>query len=860
MIDVGGKLTTSKSKHISTHQSPQPTATDPRGEGPVHSGSTEGLELHKGFLLTRNSRDTHQGTEIELWVATDHGPVQLKFQGERPIFFISQSDSGQARIVLGELGLQMEIKPLELNTFNHYPVCGIYCPTIQIFFRSQEGLKRAGIEVLEGDIRLHERFLVERFICGGIEFTGHALQRRGYLEYVRCRVKATEYRPPLKLTSLDIECELTGELFSIGLSHRTLPGESIGSLQSNDSHSVDEVLMIGRPSDDGGSEQDGKVTQKKTGIIWFDDEKQLLLGLIDRIRVVDPDIFIGWSLVNFDFRILYQRANFHRIRFQIGRANQLAKWRDAPEDKEKGFINIPGRVAIDGIDSLKSATYSFPSFSLESVSRELLSKGKKVEQDVDDRFAEIKHNFLYNKRKLAEYNIQDCLLVLEVFEHTQMLDFLQLRGQLTGLELDRAGGSVTAFTNLYLPRLHRSGYVAPVIPGEGGLTSPGGYVMDSLPGLYRNVLVLDFKSLYPSIIRTFKVDPLGLIEGLKSPENAIEGFRGAKFDRKKHFLPEIITDLWKQRDIAKKNNDTVRSQAIKILMNSFYGVLGAGGCRFYDPRLASSITMRGHEILQTTQKWIEALGYQVIYGDTDSIFVWLQGEPEVKTCLKAGNEIAKLINQNWRDKLKAEFDLECYLEIEFETHFSRFLMPTVRGSEAGSKKRYAGLISTRSSDSGELKSKIVFKGLENVRTDWTDLAKEFQAELYELVFSDKNPAELVKQTVENTLRGQNDDKLIYRKQLRRKLDLYVKNVPPHVRAARLADQRNHDLGKQLRYQSKGWISYVMTLNGPEPIEYLTSQIDYQHYIDRQIQPVADGILPFVNLDFESITSAQAVLF
>ncbi|NKB77756.1 MAG: DNA polymerase II [Gammaproteobacteria bacterium] len=824
----------------------------------------------KGFLLTRNSRDINQRTEIEIWVATDNGPALLRFNGERPIFFIDQSNVEQSQAVLEDGGVRVEFRSLALKTFNHHPVCGVYCPTIQVFFRAQEALQRIGVEVLEGDIRLHERFLVERFICGGIEFTGDAIQREGYVEYVNGRLKPVEYRPPLTVTSLDIECELTGELFSIGLAHRSIRGESREVGRDGHFASINEVLMIGHPSDDHKTRENKNDDLDVTTISWFDDEKHLILGLISRIQEVDPDIFIGWSLVNFDFRVLFQRANFHRIKFKIGRGNQIVRWRDANGDKEKGFITIPGRVAIDGIDALKSATYSFPSFSLESVSRKLLSKGKKVEQDVDDRFAEIKHNFLHNKRKLAEYNMQDCILVLEVFEYTQMLDFLQLRGQLTGLELDRAGGSVAAFTNLYLPRLHRAGYIAPVILGEGGLTSPGGYVMDSIPGLYKDVLVLDFKSLYPSIIRTFKVDPLGLIEGLKSPDNAIEGFRGAKFDREKHFLPEIITDLWKQRDIAKKNNDKVRSQAIKILMNSFYGVLGAGGCRFYDPRLTSSITMRGHEILQTTQRWIEKLGYQVIYGDTDSIFVWLQGELDAKTCQRLGDEIAEIINQGWREKLKADFDLDCHLEIEFETHFSRFLMPTVRGSEAGSKKRYAGLISkvpddsashgVASADTGALESEIIFKGLENVRTDWTDLAKEFQAKLYELVFADKAPTELVKQTVDDTLKGLNDDKLVYRKQLRRKLDQYVKNVPPHVRAARLADQRNRESGKQLRYQSKGWISYVMTLNGPEPVEYLNSQIDYQHYIDRQIQPVADAILPFVNLDFETITSAQAVLF
>ncbi|MFT6101174.1 MAG: DNA polymerase-2 [Arenicella sp.] len=466
------------------------------------------------------------------------------------------------------------------------------------------------------------------------------------------------------------------------------------------------------------------------------------------------------------------------------------------------------------------------------------------------------HNFQHNKAALAAYNLEDCRLVLDIFEHTQIIDYLILRSKITGLELDRAGGSVAAFTNLYLPQLHRGGYVSPNLPEDGGVASPGGYVMDSIPGLYRNVLVLDFKSLYPSIIRTFKIDPMGLIEGLLSPEEGIPGFRGGVFDRQKHYLPQIITDLWAQRDQAKRDNDKVRSQAIKIIMNSFYGVLGSGGCRFYDTRLASSITMRGHEIMKTTGKWIEEQGYSVIYGDTDSTFVSLNDDLDAEQCHQIGKQLVALINQKWTNKLADEYQIDCLLEIEFETHFSRFLMPTIRGSEAGSKKRYAGLVIDQKTHA----EKVIFKGLENVRTDWTQLAKDFQAELFDYVFHDRDPTDIVKKVVEDTRSGKSDAKLSYRKQLRRKLELYVKNVPPHVRAARFADQRNLELQRSLLYQNKGWISYVMTTNGPEPIEYQASQLDYDHYIEKQIKPIADAVLPFVGLDFDTITSDQIELF
>lgn len=173
---------------------------------------------------------------------------------------------------------------------------------------------------------------------------------------------------------------------------------------------------------------------------------------------------------------------------------------------------------------------------------------------------EINYMFKKDKPSLAKYNLQDCVLVNKIFAHTHLLEFAIERSKLTGVELDRVGGSVAAFTNLYLPQIHRAGYIAPNLQSENWLASPGGYVMDSIPNLYDSVLVLDFKSLYPSIIRSFLIDPMGLIEGLKldvgKQENqAVEGFRGGQFHRSKHFLPEMIENLWAARDIAKKNNE-----------------------------------------------------------------------------------------------------------------------------------------------------------------------------------------------------------------------------------------------------------------------------------------------------------------
>src|SRR5690606_23551055 len=209
--------------------------------------------------------------------------------------------------------------------------------------------------------------------------------------------------------------------------------------------------------------------------------------------------------------------------------------------------------------------------------------------------------------------------------------------------------------------------------------------------LYRNVIVLDFKSLYPSIIRTFLVDPLGLAQPGERP---VLGYDGGTFAREGHILPELIRSMWQARDVAKRENNAALSQAIKILMNSFYGVLGTPGCRFFDPRLASSITRRGHQIITQTRDAIEARGLPVIYGDTDSLFVLLGPSRNEEECRRVGGELARDLNAWWAARLSEEHRLESFLELEFETHYLKFLMPTLRGSDRGTKKRYAGSVRT----------------------------------------------------------------------------------------------------------------------------------------------------------------------
>nr|WP_274929681.1 DNA polymerase II [Vibrio metschnikovii] len=787
------------------------------------------VTLESGFVLTRQAKDINGKSHIELWLATDQGPTQLIIEGEQAVFFIEQTQIQACQAIAKQQQIAVNVRPLELKDFNQQSLAGCYFASHYQASKLAQALHHGNIITLEADIKLADRYLMERFIQGSLEFTGNITNYGDYRQVRQAKCRQADYLPQLHVVSLDIECSEKGLLYSIGL-HSPIDSR---------------VIMVGQPQ------------PAETTIEWVADEYHLLSALVDWFQRYDPDVIIGWNVIDFDFRLLHKRAEWHQLKLKLGRAKQASYFRSAAQTNQ-GFITIPGRVVLDGIDTLKTATYQFRSWSLEAVSRQLLGEGKAITQP-HDRMEEINRLYRQDKPQLAHYNLQDCILVEKIFQHTHLLDFVIQRSRLTGLELDRIGGSVAAFTNLYLPQLHRAGYIAPNLHSENWMASPGGYVMDSRPGLYDSVLLLDFKSLYPSIIRSFLIDPLGLIEGLaleagNKPHQAVAGFRGGQFHRQRHFLPAMIEALWAARDIAKQNNEPAFSQAIKIIMNSFYGVLGSSGCRFFDTRLASSITMRGHEIMKQTKTLIEEQGYQVIYGDTDSTFVSLGAAFTQIQADKIGRNLVLHINQWWATHLQQAYGLSSFLELEYETHYRKFLMPTIRGSETGSKKRYAGLIGEPGAE------KMVFKGLESARSDWTPLAQRFQSELYWMIFHDEQPDEYIRTTVEQTLAGEFDQQLTYQKRLRRKLHEYQKNVPPQVRAARLADEINARLGRALQYQNKGTIEYCMTLNGPEPKQYLSSPIDYQHYIDKQLKPVADAILPFINRQFEQITAAQLGLF
>ncbi len=782
------------------------------------------------FLLTRQWRDVGDGLELVLWALSDRGPVRVVIDSQKAICFVARNTP------LPELfgdSRRFERKPLELATLSGTPVDGLYFRCQRDLVSAREHLRGRGVTLYESDLKPNDRYLMERFIHAAFSARGDARQCRGYLEFRNPVIVRDAFRTRLKAVSLDVESDgLSGQLYSIAVHGDDSDVDGDGAV----------VFMI----------SDEAIHVDGARVVACADERALLEAFFAWLASADPDLVLGWNVINFDLDLIERRCRTLNVEFAMGRGGDRATVLQPQNARGTRIARLPGRVVLDGIDWLRAAFWSFESFALEAVARALLGRGKhdlsaqsggasSRDPGNRDKVGEINRLFREDRARLAAYNIEDCRLVTEIFAATGLVEFALRRAELTGLAMDRLGGSVAAFDNLYLPRLHRHGRVAPDVgDSPEGPGSPGGYVMDSEPGLYDNVLVLDFKSLYPSIIRTFQIDPMGLAVPGDDP---VPGFLEARFARQGAILPELIEELWRARDEAKKNHDAALSQAVKILMNSFYGVLGSPGCRFHDARLASSITRRGHEIIQKSRDRIAEHGHRVIYGDTDSLFVLLGDAVDEREAKRIGTDLAVTLTDWWRQELAREFRLDSFLEMEFETLYLRFLMPTVRGEQTGSKKRYAGLV--RTADGG---TDLVFKGLESVRTDWTALARRFQRELYRRVFLHLPFEDFVRETLAHLLAGELDQELVYRKRLRRAVDEYTRNVPPHVQAARKLENPGR------------WVRYVITSTGPEPVRDEIPKPDYDHYRERQLAPAANGILHFLDTSFEAITDAQLAIF
>jgi DNA polymerase-2 len=755
----------------------------------------------EGFILTSSSFDQDDA-------------LILKYYG--------QSDQGSFLVIIDQF--QNYFFKESKTPTSYQSLSGIWAEKVE--FRTQAKLKTArkeledqGLKTFEADVRAHERFLMDNNIFAQVTITGKSFIKDGLICFLNPKITRSQYYPVCKIMSFDIETGRDGKLLSLAYSFR-----------SKD-YSEDRAFVLGKGID--------------TEDVFFSmDEKGLLNFFQTSVKRLDPDIFTGWNVIGFDFHFLDKKSKQLKSPLYIGRGTRaLDMYQSA---RGEWSINLEGRVIIDGPRAMKMNFFSFESFKLNNIAKALLGEAKDIDEDESfDKWDEIERRFREDKMALARYNVKDAVLVLDIYEKIKLIDLLINRSLISGLLLEKVGGSTAAFDHFYLPPLHEYGVVAPNVEDIGwARQAKGGFVLNPKVGIHPNVLVMDFKSLYPTVIQTFLIDPLSRFHRSESPLTTPVGI---SFSRTHHILPGKISELLEKRSLAKKDKNTNLSQAVKILMNSFYGVMGSNGCRFYHEDLPDGITGSGQWILKTVITFLEGKGFNVLYGDTDSLFVQL---PVFENYDFQAKSLVTEVNDFLTKKLMEDFKVESKLEIQYDKFFKTLILTSARGVDEGAKKRYAGL--ALKEEGGKILEEMVLTGMEYVRSDWSLLARNFQYELIRRVFYGEDLQEYIDETMSKLEDHKLDDQLVLSKRLSKPLYEYIKNIPPHAKAAKILFEEKGILKKRPEY--------IMTLRGAIPIELPHSDIDYDYYIDRQLAPIADSILGLFGKNFDEMRGPQLSFF
>ena len=598
-------------------------------------------------------------------------------------------------------------------------------------------------------------------------------------------------------------------------------------------------------------------TQEDFLIVWCKDEIELLTKMQEQIQQFQPQFIVGWNVISFDFKIIKEKFNAYNLDFNLSSLKGESKMRVTSEFFGKDQLYFPGIIVFDCIQLLKTNYIQYSDFKLSSVAKEVLGDDK-VELDSSDesdfsiaeKIKTIEYNWKENPSKLIWYNFKDTTLVLDIIDSIKLMELMYQRSIITQTLLERLQSPIAVLDQMYLKELHKEHKVAPThYPTQGTTPIEGAYVIEPKSGFYEDIVVFDFASLYPSLMITFNIDPFtydykkSLLETSSSTIDTsthILAPNGAVYRKQRGILPNILQELFELRKEAKKKKESVKSHALKITMNSFYGAMASPKSRYYNKHLAESITAFGRECLLKVKEFLEEKeNLHVIYGDTDSVFVECsalfksQGVKNISDKKKIMQEIEKRINEYFSQWIQKQFQISSFLSIEAEKVFDRFFI--------ASKKRYVGR---------DEHNKLQFTGMEHVRGDWTKLARDFQKELVTIIFNKATKEEITNFILDKITKLKSstyDDKLVYLKKITKPLDQYTKTTPPHVKAAR---ELNDFQGRVVRY--------VMTKQGPKHISLFkdSMQYDYEHYIEKQLKGVSDEILDAIGLDFDSIIHAK----
>ncbi len=765
------------------------------------------------LILTSEHHDDPKGHRLVYYGKSDElGAVELIFDQTPPLFFVDREEK------LPALDFSFERKQLRLTSMSGRPVDGLYFGAQHELRRAADRFRATGVRHFEADVRPEDRFLMERYINGCAVIAGEATTKGKLTTFRNPKIKpGRTAETSLRVASLDIETGVaSGELYSIAV-HLTGDGKDEG-----------RVLMLA----------DRRETLPEN-LDLYPSEKSLLTAFFTWFREADPDLIIGWHVIGFDLMYLERKCQDLGMTLDISRNGSKPTLVERPG---RGyFASISGRVVLDGPPTLRANGHVFPNYKLETVAQEVLGAGKLI-TPAQDKIAEIERQFREDKPALARYNLEDCALVTRIFNEIELTPLLLRRSFFSGALLGKLNLTQLPLDHYYLPKLHREGMVAPnaedankaeAETDEIGLLQP-------VPGVFQNAVRLEIHNLYPTLIRIFKIEPLARV---KADEAPIDTPAGRRFSSARHLLPAWFEALNAREAEARQQGDKATSQAIEALLRLTPIALQKKTCRFYHPELADALNKIGVWLLQESKSFLESKGAQVLLADAASMFI-AAPEREADTPEAAGKRMAAELKQHWRDRLQREYGATSHLQVELGGVYRKLALPRPRVKEDTSKRQYAGLLIT---PAGKARAEVI--GMERVIPGtWTALATNFLETLFAKMFADEEVESWIIELADSVKAGALDDKLVYKRRIKKPLDEYSKaSPPPHVKAARLLDK-----------PPKREIAYLWTKRGPVPVDLKPSDIDYDHYLSKQIAPIADLLLSLNGKSFKSLTEPEQI--
>lgn len=599
-------------------------------------------------------------------------------------------------------------------------------------------------------------------------------------------------------------------------------------------------------------------------VINFENEEEMLRKFLEIIDEYDPDIIVGYNINNFDLPFIIERLKINKLPQNIGRCSMkpavIRKFGGSEE------CNIPGRIVFDPYQIIRKDPWMrFKRYDLNTVAKELLG-----EEKIEIKYKEMESYWNGDEEKLKKfimYSKKDAELALRlVIEKGLIEKFFEL-SKISGLLLqDAFGGQAIRVEIRLLHEFKKRNLLMPCKPSKEEIHRRtlerekygliGATVLEPKKGLYKNkcILVLDFTSLYPSIIQTYNISPdTIIIDEKESPPKVIETPIKVKFVDASIYqgvMPSILEELMKKRKEVKKELKSATGErrkildymqlAIKTMANSFYGYTGFLMARLYMLDIANAITAIGRENLAKTKKIIENnFPYKVIYADTDSVFLETN-ITDLNEAKKVGEEISKFVTES----------LPGSLELKFEKIYKSFIILT--------KKRYAGWAFEPSD--GEWKNYIDMKGIETVRRDWCELVEEVTGKVIELVLKKDDINEVinyVKTIIQKLKRNEIPlEKLAIVKGLTKPLSSY-KGVLPHIEVAKKMIERHPENPPRIGDR----ISFViiagsgMLSKRAESLDYAKDHnlpIDSNYYITSQILPPIERILKVIGVSKDEL--------